>query len=237
MPATRQPVGFQDMGRIPYQPAWDLQERLLASNVALKLAGRAAETRHWLLFCEHDPVYTLGKSGKPEHLLLDEAARVAKGIEYYKINRGGDITYHGPGQITGYPIWDLEKFRTDIGWYLRTMEEVMISLLADYGLTGGRIAGATGVWLGTDTPDPRKICAMGVRCSRWVTMHGFAFNVNTELAYFNHIVPCGIDDKGVTSLAAELGHAVPQQEVQDKLLHHLAAHFELDITPADVSVA
>jgi lipoyl(octanoyl) transferase len=237
MSASRQSVGFQDMGRISYQPAWDLQERLLAANVALKLAGRAADTQHWLLFCEHAPVYTLGKSGKPEHLLLDEPARVAKGIEYYRINRGGDITYHGPGQITGYPIWDLEKFRTDIGWYLRTMEEVMISLLADYGLQGGRIAGATGVWLGVDTPDPRKICAMGVRCSRWVTMHGFAFNVNTELEYFEHIVPCGIDDKGVTSLAAELGYTVPLPAVQDRMLHHLAAHFELEITPADLTAA
>ncbi|MEM7657867.1 MAG: lipoyl(octanoyl) transferase LipB [Bacteroidota bacterium] len=224
----KQQVQIHHMGRMDYQEAWDLQESLLRVNVGMKLAagGKAdpfkVATQHHLLLCEHPPVYTLGKSGKEEHLLINAEERKARGISYYPINRGGDITYHGPGQITGYPILDLEKFRTDIGWYLRSMEEVMIRVLAEYGLTGERSAGETGVWLDVGKPAARKICAFGVRCSRWVTMHGFALNVNTDLSYFDHIVPCGIADKGVTSLAAELGHEVPVQEV----VGHLLSQFE-----------
>ncbi|MFK7921443.1 MAG: lipoyl(octanoyl) transferase LipB [Bacteroidia bacterium] len=226
-------VRFEDFSPIDYQEAWDLQEQLLKANVALKLeAGRQADplsiaTQHHLLFCEHPHVYTLGKSGKEAHLLVDEEERSRLGISYYKINRGGDITYHGPGQITGYPIFDLEKFRTDIGWYLRSMEEVMIRLLADYGLEGMRSQGETGVWLDVGKENVRKICAMGVRCSRWITMHGFALNVNTDLRYFSYIVPCGIVDKGVTSLATELNRTVPINEVKSLLRGHFADVFGL----------
>lgn len=225
-----QAVRVQDMGLIDYQEAWDLQESLLRVNVGLKLAsGKSAphkiDTQHYLLLCEHPHVYTLGKSGSEEHILINEEERAEKGISYYKINRGGDITYHGPGQITGYPIFDLEKFKPDLGWYLRTMEEVMIRLLAEYGLEGGRSQGETGVWLGVGTDNPRKICAFGVRCSRWITMHGFALNVNTDLSYFEHIVPCGIEDKGVTSLQQELGREIPMSEVKEKLVQHFAELF------------
>ncbi|MEL6631272.1 MAG: lipoyl(octanoyl) transferase LipB [Bacteroidota bacterium] len=228
-------IHYQDKGHISYKAAWDYQESLLKKNVDLKLAaGRGADplhipTAHHLLFCEHNPVYTLGKSGEESNVLIDEATRAEKGIEYFKINRGGDITYHGPGQITGYPILDLEKFRRDIGWYLRTMEQVMIDYIAEYGLKGARIDGATGVWVDSDTDNPRKICAMGVRCSRWITMHGFAFNVNTDLNYFNYIVPCGIDDKGVTSLQAELGREIPMEEAKEGIKRHFARLFEAEI--------
>lgn len=224
-------VQYHDLGHIDYQEAWELQESLLRVNVGMKLsAGKKAKphkvpTQHHLLFCEHPHVYTLGKSGKDSNLLLNEAELAARGVQFFRINRGGDITYHGPGQITGYPIFDLEKFRTDIAWYLRKMEEVMIRLLASYGLVGGRIAGATGVWLDVESDAPRKICAMGVRLSRWVSMHGFAFNVNTDISYFNHIIPCGIDDKGVTSLAAELGHDIPMNEVKEKIKGLFADEF------------
>jgi len=227
-------VQFHDLGLIDYGEAWEMQESLLRVAVGLKLAAgprakpHKVDTQHHLLFCEHPHVYTLGKSGKPEHLLIDEAEQQERGVQFFRTNRGGDITYHGPGQVVGYPIFDLEKFRTDIGWYLRSMEEVMIRLLADYGLEGGRISDATGVWLDVDTDHPRKICAMGVRCSRWVSMHGFALNVNTDLSYFGHIVPCGISDKGVTSLQAELGREVSTQEVRDKLKQYFAEQFEFD---------
>ncbi|MCL4138396.1 UNVERIFIED_CONTAM: hypothetical protein GTU68_040522, partial [Idotea baltica] len=211
-------VHYRDLGSIDYQEAWDLQEVLLKENLV--------STHHHLLFCEHPHVYTLGKSGKDSHLLINAQSMDNLGISYYRINRGGDITYHGPGQITGYPIFDLEKFKSDIGWYLRTLEEVVIQLLATYGLKGGRIPGATGVWLDIDSPFPRKICALGVRCSRWVSMHGFALNVNTDLSYFSHIVPCGINDKGVTSLQAELGHSLDISEVKDKLKEMFAQEFD-----------
>ena len=230
-------VHFQDLGKIDYQEAWDLQESLLRLNVGLKkTAGNKTDphkvpTQHHLLFCEHQPVYTLGKSGKTDHLLLNTEQMAERGIAFYKINRGGDITYHGPGQITGYPIFDLEKFRRDIGWYLRSMEEVMIQLLADYGLKGGRIAGETGVWLHTETPFPKKICAFGVRASRWVTMHGFALNVNTNLEYFNFIVPCGIADKGVTSIQAELGRKVDMKTVKAELKETFAKVFGYSYAP------
>lgn len=223
----------QRLGLVPYVPTWDLQERLLAATLAIKAANREAEaagqlpqpTPNHLLFCQHSPTYTLGKSGKPEHLLLDEAALVAHGATFHRINRGGDITFHGPGQLVAYPLLDLENFRPDIHWYLRALEEAVIQTLRTYGLRPGRIAGLTGVWLDWEegAATPRKICAMGVRCSRWVTLHGLALNVNTDLNYFGYIVPCGITDKAVTSLQAELGHAVPIEEVQERLLAHLQA--------------
>ncbi len=232
----KQQVQYHNLGRMDYKEAWELQESLLRVNVDTKLgAGRGTDphkipTQHHLLFCEHNHVYTLGKSGNEENVLIDEDTLKEKNIQFFRINRGGDITYHGPGQITGYPIFDLEKFRRDIGWYLRSMEEVMIRLLADYGLEGERLEGATGVWLDAATEDARKICAMGVRASRWVTMHGFAFNVNTDLTYFDHIVPCGIEDKGVTSLSVELGRPIDLEEVKIGLIHHFSHVFDLEIS-------
>ncbi|MGI4864037.1 MAG: lipoyl(octanoyl) transferase LipB [Janthinobacterium lividum] len=221
----------QRLGLVPYVPTWDLQESLLADTLAIKAANRTAEaaglplqpTPNHLLFCQHPPTYTLGKSGKPEHLLLDEAALASHGATFYRINRGGDITFHGPGQLVAYPLLDLENFRPDIHWYLRALEEAVIQTLSEYGLQAGRIAGLTGVWLDweADAPNPRKICAMGVRCSRWVTLHGLALNVNTDLSYFGYIVPCGITDKAVTSMQAELGRAIAIEEVQEHLLGHL----------------
>jgi lipoyl(octanoyl) transferase len=221
----------QRLGLVPYVPTWDLQEHLLAETLAIKAANRQAEasgaalqpTPNHVLFCQHPPTYTLGKSGKPEHLLLDEAALAAHGATFHRINRGGDITFHGPGQLVAYPLLDLENFRPDIHWYLRVLEESVIQTLAEYGLRAGRIAGLTGVWLDWEAgaANPRKICAMGVRCSRWVTLHGLALNVNTDLSYFGYIVPCGITDKAVTSLQAELGQAVDIAEVQERLLAHL----------------
>ena len=224
-------VQYRDLGRFRYQEAWDLQEQLLSENVRIKTENRRNPERepeptvNHLLFVEHPPVYTLGKSGSLDNLLLTEAELEQHGIEFYKINRGGDITFHGPGQIVGYPIFDLELFRTDIHWYLRNLEEACILTLAEYGLEAGRIDGATGTWLDVESDDPRKIMAIGVRCSRWVTMHGFAFNVNTNLDYFGHIIPCGIDDKGVTSLAHELGRELDIEEVKGKMRKHLSALF------------
>jgi lipoyl(octanoyl) transferase len=229
-------IEVQRLGLVPYVPTWDLQEQLLAGTLAIKAANREAEaagqalqpTPNHLLFCQHPPTYTLGKSGKPEHLLLDEAALAAHGATFHRINRGGDITFHGPGQLVAYPLLDLENFRPDIHWYLRALEEAVIQTLASYGLQAGRIAGLTGVWLDWQegAANPRKICAMGVRCSRWVTLHGLALNVNTDLSYFGYIVPCGITDKAVTSLQAELGHAVPIEEVQERLLAALLTQFD-----------
>ncbi len=222
-------VIFSDWGLMDYQLAWDKQENIFANTVTIKTANRNTNqqkpTPNNLVFVEHPHVYTLGKSGKPENLLLDNAGLKIVDATYYKINRGGDITYHGPGQLVGYPILDLDNFFTDIHLYLRTLEEAVILTMADYGLKGERYPGFTGVWLDADKSKARKICAMGVRCSRWVTMHGFAFNVNTNLAYFNNIVPCGIDDKAVTSLAHELGQQINMQEVKDKLRQHIANLF------------
>lgn len=223
-------VSFSDWGRMDYQEAWDKQEALLQASVECKQAGRGAETRHQLIFCEHPPVFTLGKSGKISHLLAGEALLKAKGIAFVRTNRGGDITFHGPQQIVGYPILDLEKFFTDIGRYLRCLEEVIIRTIADYGITGSRSEGQTGVWI--DPEDPlraRKICAMGVRCSRWVTMHGFALNVNTDLDYFNLIVPCGIADKQVTSIEKEVGHTVDVKDVKAKLIGNFESIFEAKV--------
>lgn len=216
-----------------YQAAWDKQEEIFGQIVKQKTANRSLETPlptpNYMVFTEHPHVYTLGKSGKEENLLLDEEGLKEKHASYHHINRGGDITYHGPGQIVGYPILDLDNFFTDIHRYLRTLEEVIILTLKDYGMKGDRYPGFTGVWL--DPEDPfraRKICAMGVRASRWVTMHGFALNVNTDLSYFGNIVPCGIDDKGVTSLEKELGHPLDIAEVKEKIITHMAEQFGME---------
>jgi lipoyl(octanoyl) transferase len=212
-----------------YQQAWDLQEQLLLENIARKSTGGA--TQHHLLFVEHPPVYTLGKSGKREHVLIDEEEMRERQIDFFQTNRGGDITYHGPGQLVGYPIFDLERFYTDIGRYLRELEEVIILTLNNYGLKGERSKGETGVWLDPDRPGrARKICAMGVRCSRWVTMHGFALNVKTDLSYFGHIVPCGIADKSVTSLEQELGIQLNEQEVKEKVKKNFETVFGIQFT-------
>ncbi len=236
---TKKTVEFRDLGSMDYQEAWTYQENLFGDIVAQKIQNRnlpEAEqvlTPNYLLFVEHPHVYTLGKSGKPEHLLLDEQGLESHQATYYKINRGGDITYHGPGQLVGYPILDLDQFFTDIHRYLRYLEEAIILTLAEYGIAAGRIEGLTGVWLDHDTlKNPRKICALGVKSSRWVTMHGFAFNVNVDLSYFGHIVPCGIDDKAVTSLHLELGRQVDVQEVKEKVKKHLVALFEMNLIEA-----
>lgn len=223
-------VQLQDLGRRDYKDTWDFQEELFAAIVAQKVAKRESPeitTENHFLFVEHPHVYTLGKSGDVSNLLLSEKQLEEKGATFYKINRGGDITYHGPGQIVGYPILDLENFFTDIHKYLRLLEEAIILTLADYGLQSERSAGETGVWLGVGTPFARKICAMGVRASRWVTMHGFALNVNSDLGYFDNIIPCGIKGKAVTSLHVELGvDKVDEQEVKRKIVKHFAELFE-----------
>lgn len=235
------PVIFQDLGNMPYQAAWDYQEQLLKQKVEQKSKRFAPATieeeiqeetpiTHHLLLVEHPPVYTLGKSGKMEHVLISDEERQSQGIEFFKINRGGDITFHGPQQIVGYPILDLEQFYTDIGKYLRNLEEVIILTMAEYGLKGDRSPGETGVWLDPDDLSrARKICAMGIRCSRWITMHGFAFNVNTDLGYFGHIVPCGIENKAVTSLEKELGYAVPFEEVKEKVKKNFERIFNVQL--------
>ena len=226
-------VIFQDWGLLDYQQAWDRQEMIFGETLAEKSLNRINQTenpvKNHLIFVEHPHVYTLGKSGKPENLLLDEEGLQKKQATYYKINRGGDITYHGPGQIVGYPILDLDNFFTDIHLYLRKLEEAIIRTLADYGIKSGRYEGYTGVWLDADNENARKICAMGVRCSRWVTMHGFAFNVNTDLNYFRNIVPCGIDDKDVTSLERELGYKPDIEDVKQKLKNHISHLFEMEL--------
>lgn len=229
-------VRFEDLGMIDYQAAWDYQEKLLAETVSIKTQNRKLsveeqlKTANHLLFCQHPHVYTLGKSGHQENLLMNDEQLNAAGAQFYKINRGGDITYHGPGQLVGYPILDLENFFTDIHKYMRILEEAIIMTCADYGLSAGRIDGLTGVWLGHEEgQNPRKICAMGVKCSRWVTMHGFAFNVNTDLNFFGNIIPCGISDKAVTSLQQELGKELVMNEVAEKLKGHLAELFEMEL--------
>lgn len=229
-------VNFQNLGLIDYQEAWDYQEKLLHAIIEKKINNRNKSsenqeyTENHLLFCEHPHVYTLGKSGDEKHILLTNEALKEKKASFYKINRGGDITYHGPGQIVGYPILDLENFFTDIHKYLRYLEEAVILTLKEFNIEAGRIAGLTGVWLDHEKQkNPRKICALGVKSSRWVTMHGFAFNVNTDLAYFNHIIPCGIADKAVTSLEKELNAPQDMQVVQKKLVKHLSAIFEMQL--------
>ena len=230
---------FRDMGNVPYDVAWDYQEALMQANLRVKALRYntpetdipvEAVTKHHLLFCEHPHVYTLGKSGHMENLLVNDSRLKELNVSLFKTNRGGDITYHGPGQIVGYPILDLEHFVTDLGKYMRNLEEVIIRTLSHYGIAGGRLPGATGVWLDADVKGKaRKICAMGVRCSRWVTMHGFALNVNTGLKYFDYIVPCGITDKSVTSMQKELGKNIDEQEVKDILRHEFGIVFDAEI--------
>jgi lipoyl(octanoyl) transferase len=245
--SNKQGVLFRDLGQIDYQDAWDLQEKLLQENVAVKTAIRNRQavlteagvidtedvvpsTNHYLLFVEHPPVYTLGKSGDIENVLISEEERAAKGISFYHTNRGGDITFHGKEQLVGYPILDLERFYTDIGKYLRNLEDVIIATMADYGLKGERSPGETGVWMDAAIKGKeRKICAMGIRCSRWVTMHGFAFNVNTDLTYFDYIIPCGIQNKQVTSMEKELGRKLDMNEVKDRVKHHFEMVFDVEL--------
>ena len=249
----KQPVIFRDLGRMDYKSAWDYQENLLQQNVKIKSVVRSRElavdemsgattgetysghtlqfeltTQNYLLFVEHPPVFTLGKSGNINNVLLSEERLNEKGIEFFRTNRGGDITFHGPHQLVGYPILDLEKFDTDIGHYLRNLEETIILTLADYGIKGGRSKGETGVWIDPEIKGrERKICAIGVRCSRWITMHGFAFNVNTDLGYFSHIIPCGIQNKQVTSLQKELGREVDMQEAKGYVKRNFEKVFDV----------
>ena len=248
--SNKQAVLFRDLGNMEYQHAWDLQEQLLKENVAVKTAIRSREwavtilatgeeveiedvtleTTHHLLFVEHPPVYTLGKSGDMSNVLISEEERAAKGISFYNTNRGGDITFHGKDQLVGYPILDLDKFYTDLGRYLRSLEEVIILTMAEYGLKGERSPGETGVWLDASIPGKeRKICAMGIRCSRWITMHGFAFNINTDLNYFNYIIPCGIQNKQVTSLERELGRKLDMAEVKEKVKRNFEKVFGVEL--------
>lgn len=228
---------LQDLGQKDYKNTWDYQEEIFAKIVNQKMQKRTnpnVETDNYFLFVEHPHVYTLGKSGDMSNLLLSEKQLEEKGATFYKINRGGDITYHGPGQIVGYPILDLENFFTDIHKYLRFLEEVIILVLKEYGLDGTRSEGETGVWLGVGTPFARKICAMGVRASRWVTMHGFALNVNANLGYFDNIIPCGIKGKAVTSLHVELNRQIDDEEVKEKILKHFRILFEAEFTTSKI---
>jgi len=234
-------VAIQDLGLKDYKETWDYQELLFQQTVDLKIKNRREETLletpNHFLFVEHPHVYTLGKSGDISNLLVDEKQLSARGAKFYKINRGGDITYHGPGQIVGYPILDLDNFFTDIHKYLRFLEEMVILTLAEYGLKAERSEGETGVWLDVGTPFARKICAMGVRASRWVTMHGFALNVNADLGYFDLMIPCGIKGKAVTSLNVELGQKeVPMSEVKQKLLKHFAELFHARLVKEGVGL-
>lgn len=239
-------IFFQDLGMVAYNVAWGYQETLMKANLEAKAKWynatgqdkeEGADTVHHLLFCEHPHVYTIGKSGQMANLLVNNEKLKEMNVTFSQTNRGGDITYHGPGQVVGYPILDLERFFTDLGKYMRGLEEVIIRTLAQYGIVGGRLAGATGVWLDAeDKSKARKICAMGVRCSRWVTMHGFALNVNTDLSYFNYIVPCGITDKSVTSIKKELGRAVDEQEIKDKLVIEFGNVFGAEIISASETI-
>jgi lipoyl(octanoyl) transferase len=236
---SKQIVHFEDLGILDYKSAWDYQEELLQKNLQAKkmfqangelMAGGEASTKHYLMFVEHPAVYTLGKSGNINNVLINEKERTEKGIEFYQTNRGGDITFHGPDQIVGYPILDLEKIYTDIGRYLRELEEVIILTLKDFNIQAGRSPGETGVWIDTELKGrERKICAMGVRCSRWITMHGFALNVNTDLSYFNHIIPCGIQHKKVTSMQEELGRKLDKEKVKEKLKINFEKIFGVEI--------
>jgi len=226
-------VNFQDLGLIDYKKCWDYQEELFAKILAIKSSNRREDksdaTENYLLFCEHPHVYTLGKNGNKNNLLVNENHLNDRGVSFYKINRGGDITYHGPGQIVGYPILDLDNFFTDIHKYLRFLEEAIILTLKEYGLNGERSQGETGVWFDVGTENARKICALGVKSSRWVTMHGFAFNVNADLSYYGNIIPCGIVDKKVTSLEKELGKKLELERVKNKLKSYLVHLFEMEI--------
>ncbi len=238
----KQKVIFKDLGIIEYKSAWDYQESLLQENVKIKSEMRNSptpnpnpdsyreQTQNFFLLCEHPSVYTLGKSGKKEHVLMSDDELAANDIAFFNTNRGGDITFHGLQQIVGYPILDLEKYYTDIGKYLRNLEEMIIMTIAEYGIEGGRSKGETGVWIDPDIPGrERKICAIGVRCSRWITMHGFALNVNTDLSYFDNIIPCGIENKQVTSIKKELGFAVDYEEVKEKVKKNFEVVFNSEL--------
>jgi lipoyl(octanoyl) transferase len=226
-------INFQDLRKIDYKECWDFQEELFAEILAVKSSNKkknkTIETKNYLLFCEHPHVYTLGKSGDEKNLLVNEEYLKSRGATFHKINRGGDITYHGPGQLVGYPILDLDNFFTDIHKYLRFLEEAVILTLREYGLESERSPGETGVWFDVGTPKARKICALGVKSSRWVTMHGFAFNINSDLSYFGNIIPCGITDKSVTSLKKELGKEMDIDQVKNKVKSHLIDLFEMKI--------
>ncbi|MEO7923942.1 MAG: lipoyl(octanoyl) transferase LipB [Chitinophagaceae bacterium] len=239
----RQSIIFRDLGRMEYQQAWDYQEKLLQENVRVKSATHSLQpavpiasekeshfppaTSHYLLFVEHPPVYTLGKSGNKDNVLLGEDELKQRNIQFFDTNRGGDITFHGPAQLVGYPILDLERFYTDIGRYLRNLEEVILLTLAEYGIIGARSKGETGVWIEPGIAGKeRKICAIGVRCSRWITMHGFAFNINTDLSYFDYIIPCGISNKQVTSLEKETGNKMDITEVKEKVKKNFEKVFD-----------
>lgn len=228
-------VHFTNLGLIDYKEAWDLQEKLFNQTIQDKISIRNGDTtlttQNYLLFCEHPHVFTLGKSGHEEHLLLNNLELEEHNASFYKINRGGDITYHGPGQLVVYPIFDLDHFFTDIHKYMRYLEESVIQTLAEYGIEAGRVSGLTGVWIDGDTPKARKICAMGVKSSRWVTMHGIGFNINSDLSYFSHIIPCGINDKAVTSMQQELGKKIEIQEVANILKQKLAENFQYAYAP------
>lgn len=230
-------VQFIDLGLIDYKEAWDLQESLFNKTIQDKIRIRNGEQNitlnNYLIFCEHPHVYTLGKSGSEENLLLNEEGLEEHHAKYYKINRGGDITYHGPGQLVAYPIFDLDQFFTDIHKYMRFLEEAVIQTLKEFGIESGRVDGLTGVWIEGDTPRARKICAMGVKSSRWVTMHGIGFNVNSDLSYFSHIIPCGIDDKSVTSMQQELRHPVSMKDVSEVLKQKLADQFHYTYVECD----
>ena len=235
-----QPVIFKDLGIIDYKKAWDYQEELLQENVAVKSALRTdpaqrISTKNYFLLCEHTPVYTLGKSGDISNVLMSDDELMKNNIEFFRTNRGGDITFHGLQQIVGYPIIDLEKFYTDIGKYLRNLEEVIILTIAEYGIIGDRSAGETGVWIEPGIKGKeRKICAIGVRCSRWITMHGFALNVNTDLGYFNNIIPCGIVNKQVTSIEKELGQKVNYDEVKERIKKNFSKVFDIEYVAEEV---
>ena len=236
-------IYYEDLDIIEYGKAWDLQEAYMKQGLDIKsgqhnqLIPNETPIPHRLLICQHPHVYTLGKSGAETHLLINNQRMKDLGVTFYKTNRGGDITYHGPGQMVAYPILDLEQFFTDLGKYMRFLEESIMLTLADFGIISGRLEGSTGVWLDADQPGKaRKICAMGVRCSRWITIHGLALNINSDLSFFNHIVPCGIVDKGVTSMEKELGHKIDENEVKGIFLKHFAAVFAASIVPATVPV-
>jgi lipoyl(octanoyl) transferase len=237
----KQSVLFSDLGTMEYASAWSLQEELLKKNVSIKAKARFQDsdekTSNYLLFVEHPPVYTLGKSGNSENILMDEKTMKNSGIDFFNTNRGGDITFHGPGQIVVYPILDLEYFGTDIGRYLRNLEEVIVHTLGDFGIQGERSTGETGVWIEPQINfRARKICAIGVRCSRWITMHGLALNVNTDLSYFNNIIPCGIPDKQVTSMEKELQKKVSIEEVKEKIGKNFEHVFSCELVTAVYSV-
>lgn len=225
----------KDLQQVEYEAAWKFQETLMQYNLRVKAANETG-TQHYFLLCEHPNVFTLGKNGKEEHLLVNEQQRQEKQVAFFHINRGGDITFHGPGQIVGYPILDLEKFSTDLGLYLRNLEEVIILTLAEYGIHAGRSKGETGVWIDAEIPGKaRKICAIGIRCSRWITMHGFALNVNTDLSYFDMIVPCGIQNKQVTSMQKELGDRIDMEEVKAAICKNFAAVFGCELINSNIT--